>query len=105
MFKQLVKPVGVDCKYFEGKVVDVKATPSGNFLVFASDTGRVCLADDGVTVFNNKHSRSDMNFLVPRRRVRVVDSLKYLEVGRSYVFKLIPERFSGKFCVAEVFVK
>ena len=86
--------------YFEARVKKVILTPNSNFLVMTNNPRYIYVG----TYISKKRTKSyDMNFLVPKRRVRVIDKLKYLKKNEYYVFKLTRETRSNKFVVSEIF--
>ena len=88
-------------KLFYGRIKSIRRTPSNNLFVEVTDTKTVHI-ENNIKKLTNHTKRSDMNFLVPRRRERVIETILNLDITKPYIFKLRQETFSKKWCVSEV---
>ena len=87
-------------KLFYGRIKGIRRTPSNNLFVEVTDTKTVHI-ENNIRKLTN-HTSTDMNFLVPRRRERVIETILNLDITKPYIFKLRQETFSKKWCVSEV---
>ena len=104
MVKKLIN-TDDDGKYFSVKIVDMRNTPSDNLFVETDETKSIIVNTCGTFIATRHSKNPKMNFLVPKRRNVLIGQIKNLDRSQEYIFKLLQERFSGKWCVSEVFVR
>ena len=90
-------------KYYLGTVVEKRLTGLGHLFIGCTNSWKI-VAINGVIRKIKKTNYEQTNFIIPKRRERsFLNASKYLELGKTYCFKLQQETRSKRYMVVEVF--